>query len=123
GYPHEPKDVENSELGAPNKWPGVGAVINKLRQAGSRNLPAAVTLPEHIWNTGGITWPGQDAGYLGRAADPWLLMCVPSRAGFQVPELGLPSEVPPLRLRGRHSLLEQVNRHLDIVDRSGAMSR
>jgi uncharacterized protein (DUF1501 family) len=76
-----------------------------------RSLPAAVTLPEHIWNTGNIPWPGQDAGWLGRAADPWLLHCDPTRADFQVPALALPTEVPPLRFDHRRSLLEQVNRH------------
>jgi hypothetical protein len=126
GYPHQPINVENSKPGAPNNWPCIGAMIRKLRQAdGSRvrDLPDAITLPEHIWNTGGITWPGQDAGFLGRAADPWLLTCDPSRADFQVPELGLPGEVPPLRLRGRQSLLDQVNRHLDTLDRTGSLSR
>jgi hypothetical protein len=126
GYPHQPLNVENSKPGAPNNWPCIGAVIKKLRQAdGSRSagLPASVTLPEHIWNTGGITWPGQDGGFLGRAADPWLMMCDPSRPDFRVPELGLPCEVPPLRLQRRRSLLEQVNHHLDAVDRSGALSR
>src|SRR5262249_53677104 len=85
-------------------------------------LPAAVTLPEHIWNTGGITWPGQDAGWLGRGADPWLLTCDPSSPRFRVPGLAMPEEVPALRFRGRQALLRQVNRHLDAVDRSGAVA-
>lgn len=123
GYPHQPLNVENSKPGAPNNWPCLGAVVKKLRGSPSASLPAAVTLPEHIWNTGGITWPGQDAGFLGRSADPWLMLCDPSRADFQVPELGLPREVPALRLAGRRVLLDQVNRHLDAVDRSGAFSR
>src|SRR5260370_23316131 len=118
GYPHEPMNVENSKPGAPSNWPCIGAVVKKLRQADALHsacLPAAVTLPEHIWNTGGITWPGQDAGFLGKSADPWLMMCDPSRADFQVPELGLPGEEPPSRLRGRRSRLEQGHRHLDTV--------
>src|SRR5439155_9162057 len=125
GYPHQPINVENSKPGAPNNWPCIGAVVRKLRQGhGSLavGLPAAVTLPEHIWNTGGISWPGQDAGFLGKAADPWLMMCDPSQADFQIPELGLPREVPPLRLGGRQSLLEAVNRHWDAVERSSAGS-
>jgi hypothetical protein len=126
GYPHQPMNVENSKPGAPNNWPCIGAVVRMLRQtqgAHPSGLPAAVTLPEHIWNTGGITWPGQDAGFLGKTADPWLLMCDPSRADFQIPELGLPNDVPPLRLHGRASLLDQVNRHWEAVDRSGTSSR
>jgi hypothetical protein len=122
GYPHQPTNSENSKPGPPNDWPCLGAVVKRLR-GGKGHLPAAVTLPEHIWNTGNLTWPGQDAGWLGRAADPWLLTCDPSAANFQVPALGLPAEVPPLRFRGRQSLLAQVNRHLDAVDQSGSVAR
>jgi hypothetical protein len=119
GYPHQPTNSENSKPGAPNDWPCLGAVVKKLRR-GPGQLPAAVTLPEHIWNTGGITWPGQDAGWLGRAADPWLLTCDPSSPRFGVPGLTLPADVPPLRFKGRKALLDRVNRHLDAVDKSGA---
>jgi hypothetical protein len=118
GTPHQPTNAENTKPGAPNDWPCFGAVVRHLR--GDRGgLPGAVTVPEHIWNTGMIPWPGQDAGLLGRSADPWLLLCDPSTAAFQVPGLGLPGEVPPLRFRERESLLAQVNRHLDAVDRGG----
>jgi hypothetical protein len=121
GTPHQPTNSENSKPGAPNDWPCLGAVVKHLRP-GNGTLPAAVTLPEHIWNTGNIAWPGQNAGFLGRKADPWLLMCDPSAPNFQVPDLGLPADVPPLRLHGRRSLLQQVNRHLDALDR-GAVAR
>lgn len=126
GYPHQPTNVENSKPGAPNNWPCVGAVVRKLRQAqGTRaaGLPAAITLPEHIWNTGGITWPGQDGGFLGKAADPWLMLCDPSQANFQIPELDLPRDVPPLRLQARQSLLEAVNWHWETAERSSTLSR
>src|SRR5439155_8898294 len=126
GYPHQPTNSENSKPGAPNNWPCLGAAVRHFRQAQrphATGLPAAITLPEHIWNTGGITWPGQDAGFLGRGADPWLLTCDPSRADFQVPELGLPSDMPPLRLPRRETLLDQINRHQARLDRDVAVSR
>src|SRR5438552_4260357 len=122
GYPHQPTNVENAKPGAPNDWPCLGAIVKRLRP-GNGMLPAALTLPEHIWNTGGITWPGQNAGFLGRTADPWLLTCDPSAPDFQVPELGLPREMSPLRLQDRRSLLEQVNRHLDAVERNNSLAR
>jgi hypothetical protein len=121
GVPHQPTNTENAKPGAPNDWPCLGAVVKKLR-AGA-GLPAAVTLPEEIWNTGHIVWPGQTAGWLGRKADPWLLTCDPSAANFQVPELGLPAETPALRLQGRESLLAQVNRRLDGWERSAELAR
>jgi hypothetical protein len=122
GYPHQPMNSENARPGAPNDWPCLGGVVKSLRP-GTGRLPATVTLPEHIWNTGMIPWPGQNAGFLGRRHDPWLLMCDPSSPSFQVPELGLPAEVPLLRLQGRQSLLEQVNRHLTALDRGNAAGR
>lgn len=122
GQPHQPTNVENARPGAPNDWPSLGAVVKHLRR-GSGSLPAAITLPEHIWNTGNIPWPGQDAGWLGRTADPWLLTCEPAQADPQVPALALPAEVPPLRFDDRQSLLRQVNHHLDLVDRSAQGSR
>jgi hypothetical protein len=122
GTPHQPTNVENSKPGAPNDWPCMAALIKHLRP-GNGGLPAAVTVPEHIWNTGGITWPGQNAGFLGRTADPWLMHCDPSAVDFQIPELGLPAEVSALRLTQRQSLVQQVNHHLDGVDQSGTVAR
>jgi hypothetical protein len=122
GRPHQPTNSENSKPGAPNDWPCLGAVVKWLR-GGHGGLPAAITLPEIIWNTGRLVWPGQTAGWLGRAADPWLITCDPSTPTFEVPELGLPAEVPPLRLQGRRSLLEEINRHLDGIERSHFLGR
>lgn len=123
GYPHTPKNRENATPGPPNDWPCVAAVARHL--AGDRHqLPGAVRLPEEIWNTGRIVWPGQDAGWLGNGSDPWLLTCDPNADDFQVPALSLPGDVPPLRLDGRRSLLEAVNRHLGGPGRSsGAVQR
>jgi hypothetical protein len=105
----------------PNDWPCVGAVVRRLRR--DTALPSAVTLPEQMISNASIVAVGQHAGFLGRNADPWLLTCDPSAPDFQVPALGLPAEVPPLRLDGRRALLEQVNGHLDAVDRGGLVDR
>ena len=120
GYPHAPVGVENAKPGAPNDWPSFGAVVRKLHR-GNGTLPAAVTVPEQTANDGNLTWPGQDAGFLGRATDPWLLHCDPNAADFAVPGVSLPADVPALRFDERRSLLEQVNRHLDAQHRSGAL--
>lgn len=122
GYPHQPKNAENGPPGFPNNWPCVGAVVKHL--VGERgSLPASVRLPEEIWNTGRLVWPGQDAGWLGHTADPWYLFCDPNAANFRVQELSLPQEVPPLRLDQRRSLLEAVNQHLDGVDRARTQAK
>ena len=122
GRPHLPLNVENALPGKPNDWPCFGAIVKSLHR-GKSTLPKAVTLPEHIWNDGFKSWPGQDAGFLGRNADPWLIHCDPTAAGFQIPGIGLPPEVPALRLDDRRRLLEQVNGHLDRIERGPAVAR
>jgi hypothetical protein len=120
----QPYPRPNTECNPPTggDWPNFGAVVQHLRQGG-QHLPAAITLPEQMISNANIVAVGQNAGWLGRGADPWLLTCDPAAADFEVSGLGLPAEVPPLRLDGRRSLLEQVNRHLDAVDRAGAPAR
>ena len=115
GRPHAPTGVENAKPGAPNDWPSLGALVKRLRPGGA--LPAAITVPEKLANDGNLTWPGQDAGFLGRAADPWVLQCDPGAYDFKIPELGLPADVPPPRFDRRRALLEQVNGRLDRLDR------
>jgi hypothetical protein len=105
GQPHQPMQVENAKPGAPNDWPSMGAVVRKVLQPYCK-LPAAVTLPEQTANDGNLTWPGQDAGFLGRSVDPWLINCEPEKAKFDIPGLALPSEVPAARFDERRKLLD-----------------
>ncbi|MCA9269984.1 MAG: DUF1501 domain-containing protein, partial [Planctomycetales bacterium] len=102
GRPHAPKNQENATPKEPNRWPSMGGVVRQL--APNRGaLPSAITLPEHIWNTGMIPWPGQDAGFLGRHADPWLIHCDPSEPEFQISGLALPEGISDQHLRRRLS--------------------
>jgi hypothetical protein len=112
GQPHQPKGQENATPKDPNRWPCIGAVTNHLLPQKTA-LPGTVTLPEHIWNTGMIPWPGQDAGFLGRTVDPWLLHCNPNQPKFNVSGLTLPPGIDQLRLKKRLSLHKQLNKHLD----------
>jgi uncharacterized protein (DUF1501 family) len=114
----------NTECNPPTAgdWPSLGAVVKRLRP-GNGALPPAVTLPEQMISNANIVAVGQHSGWLGRAANPWLLTCDPAADNFQLPALGLPAEVPALRLDERRSLLGQVNHHLDAVDRGGALQR
>jgi len=122
GMPHAPRGVENARPGAPNNWPSMGAIVRHL-QRDQRGLAPAITLPERLANDGNLTWPGLDGGFLGRAADPWVLNCDPSAADFRIPELTLAGDVPAHRFDERRSLLTQVNAGLDELDRVAAVSR
>jgi hypothetical protein len=112
GIPHAPLNQESALPKPPNDWPCVGALLRATR--GDRGqLPAAITVPEHIWNDGNFPWPGQDAGFLGRRFDPWLIHCDPQDNRFNVPGLQLPEDVASVRIDQRRTLLEQMNVALD----------
>lgn len=112
GIPHQPMNFENANPGAPNNWPTLGAIVQKLR--GNRGAaPTAVRLPHRIFNTDGSVWPGQDAGFLGQSADPWLLRCEPGAATMRVSEFSLAADLPSGRLDDRRRLLDAVNQQMD----------
>lgn len=120
GVPHVPPSSENAVSKAPNLAPHWGAINKYIRRGDSLGIPPALTLPTRIANVGEIVWPGQTGGILGPKYDPWLLTCDPSQAGFNVPDLTLPPEIPALRLEKRLSLLEQLHPHLDGVAAAAA---
>lgn len=108
GIEHNPLNRESALPGPPNDHPSLAAVVRALRE--DRGLPSSIVLPEHIWNDGNIPWPGQDAGFLGRAHDPWLIKCYPNENRFDVPGMTLPEELTQLRVNNRQSLLSQINK-------------
>jgi len=111
GVPHQPMQVENANPGAPNDWPNIGAIVRRLR--GDRHgLPGAVRLPMHIFNTDQSVWPGQDAGFLGRAVDPWLFRCQPNHPQMAIAEFTLPADVDLVRLQQRQDLLRRLDRQI-----------
>jgi hypothetical protein len=120
GTPHIPMNFENANPGAPNDWPNIAGVVQRLRAEG-RDLPAAIRLPHRIFNTDGSVWPGQDAGFLGRNADPWLLRCEPAAPGMKLQDFSLPVDVPQARLDDRHALLASVERRFEQLERSGQL--
>ena len=115
GVPHAPQNRENANPGPPNDWPTIGAVVQHLSQE-ERIMPPAVRLPHHIYNTDGSVWPGQDSGWLGHAADPWLLNCEPASENSSVAEFELAADVSLDRFAGRRSLLDQIDSRRRQVD-------
>ena len=119
GRPHQPMNFENANPGPPNDAPSMGAVLARI--AGARgSLPPAVTLPHRIFNTGGTVWPGQDAGFLGRSGDPWLLHARLTSKGYDIQEIDLPPDLDLVRLGQRKDLLDRFQRGIDSPDRAGS---
>ena len=111
GVPHAPMNAENVNPGPPNDWPTLASLVRRI--AGDKHgMPGAVRLPMHIFNTDNSVWPGQDAGFLGRASDPWLFRCEPASPQFRIPEFTLMADVPLGRLSDRRDLLQRFDRSL-----------
>lgn len=121
GIPHQPLNRESALPKPPNDFPSMGAIARALRDRPG-GLPASITLPEHIWNDGNFPWPGQDAGFLGRRHDPWLIHCDPQEDKFHVPGLARPDDLSTVRYTNRRTLLDQMNESLDQIQRSESVA-
>jgi len=88
--------------------PHVGCALEFLR--GRKNeMPGHIILPEAMGPTGGNMPHGQDAGFLGKSFDPFVLNADPSKADFKVPDLLPPKEFGEVRLERRRSLRQVVD--------------
>ena len=88
---------------APDNFPPIGSVLAKLRPTG-RPLPDFIHTPDWMSNNGSFL-PGQDAGFLGAAFEPFVAGD-PSLPDYKVPGLELPSELPLDRVEPPATLLE-----------------
>ncbi len=69
-------------------------------------VPNGVALPMRLIE-GPLTWPGQDAGFLGSRHDPWQLRLDPGRPEAPDDSLALPAGLDAGRLHARRHLLSQ----------------
>lgn len=88
--------------------PHVGCVLGYLKGP-KGDLPSHVVLPEPMGPTGGNLPHGQDAGFLGKAYDPFALMADPSKPNFKVPDLLPPAEIGEVRIARRKRMRELVD--------------
>ena len=107
GRPHQPMNFENANPGPPNDRRALGALLGRVGK-GHVGLPSSVTVPHRIFNTDGSIWPGQDAGFLGRTADPWLLNARLTTGGYTIDEINLPADIDHGRLTKRRNLLGEI---------------
>src|SRR3989449_74794 len=88
--------------------PHAGCALEYLKGR-KTELPAHVILPEPMGPTGGNLPHGQDAGFLGKAYDPFVLNADPSTKDFKVPDLLPPTEIGQARLKRRQELRQVVD--------------
>ena len=130
-------------------WPGITALAGSA--APQRHpFPSSVILPELTWHNRSSLVPGQTAGMMGYAHDPWVVQASPrclgngyntrgscpdcyeisytkphtheARPVFSAPRLELPSDVDENRLGARVSLLADINRQRQDLEESAAVA-
>jgi hypothetical protein len=88
--------------------PHAGCVLGYLK--GQRGeVPAHVLLPRPIGRTGGNLPHGQNAGYLGKQYDPFILNADPNDKNFKVPDLLPPEYISAVRASRRHQMRQAVD--------------
>ncbi|HEY3837609.1 MAG TPA: DUF1501 domain-containing protein, partial [Bryobacteraceae bacterium] len=90
------------------EYPHIGCVLSKLKGPNG-DVPAHVLLPKPIGNTGGNMPHGQNAGFLGKMYDPFVLNADPSDPAFKVPDLLPPDYLTALRVDRRRNWREMVD--------------
>ncbi len=90
--------------------PHAGCVLGYLR-GGREGMPPHIMMPRPIGPTGGNMPHGQNAGFLGKSHDPFILNAEPHLADFKVPDLLPPDYISAVRIERRRKLR-------DIVDAS-----
>jgi uncharacterized protein (DUF1501 family) len=125
----------NPSAPKPSDHPSLAAIAGTVTKP-RNNLPPAVVLPDRIVHNTGRVIPGQFAGVMGRARDPWFLEASAfepkaygafpefefdhqqrkydgKRKTFTLPDLALPHGVDELRLADRLKLIDAQRKHLE----------
>jgi uncharacterized protein (DUF1501 family) len=121
-------------------WPALAAIAGALTRP-RNNLPPAVVLPEKLIHRTGRTIPGQFAGQMGPARDPWFVEASPynaetygaypqylfhhrdgaaanNRLTFKAPNLSLPEGLAGGRMDQRVKLLSLLEQQRRAMERS-----
>jgi Protein of unknown function (DUF1501) len=106
GQPSNPRGASDLDrVASRNDFPCYAAVLNSVRRRDD-GIPNGVALPIRLVE-GPLTWPGQDAGFLGPRHDPWQLRLDLNRPDLRDDSLALPEGLDPDRLHRRRHLLGQ----------------
>jgi hypothetical protein len=104
----------NSRQISPTDWPYFGSVLKLIKP--SQKLPplTSVWIPDIMRLNENVTPAGQTGGFLGRQWDPDRFLGDPSRPDYKVEGLR-GTDIAPLRLNRRISLLGQIEKHFRTV--------
>src|SRR5262249_38768314 len=99
--------------------PHPGSALAKLLPP-SPALPSFVMVPEAI-SPVGPERPGQPAGFLGAAFDPYRVNSDPNLATYSAGALSHLQDVTARRLEDRRELLDQIGRRANLLESSSAV--
>ena len=106
GHPSSPRGASDLDrVASRDDYPCYAAVLDQARPR-QDGIPSGVALPLRLVE-GPLTWPGQDAGFLGPAHDPWQLKIDPGKPEAGDHSLTLPPGLDTQRLHLRKHLLSQ----------------
>jgi len=106
GRPSFPRGASDLDrVASRDDFPCYAAVVDHL-WGRRKGVPNGVALPLKLIE-GPLTWPGQDAGFLGPRNDPWQLRLDPNKPEARDDSLSLPEGLDPERLHRRRHLLTQ----------------
>lgn len=97
--------------------PHCGSVLSYLRGA-KTDLPPHIMLPTPMGPTGGNMPHGQNAGFLGKKYDPFVIDADPSKPGFEVPDLLPPDYISAMRIDRRRKLRDAVDESVSYLEKS-----
>ncbi|MFO0892601.1 MAG: DUF1501 domain-containing protein [Isosphaeraceae bacterium] len=107
GHPSTPRGASDLDrVASRDDYPCYGAAADYVRGRGA-GIPTCVALPTRLVE-GPLTWPGQDAGFLGPKHDPWQLRMDPAKPEARDDSLALAEGLDANRLHRRRHLLGQV---------------
>lgn len=106
GQPSAPRGATDLDrVASRDDFPCYAGVLNQVRPRND-GIPSGVALPLRLVE-GPLTWPGQDAGFLGPRHDPWQLRLDPNQPESKDDTLTLPPGLDTGRLHLRRHLLGQ----------------
>lgn len=109
---------------SPADWPHLGSIVARVKPPRGA-MPPAVTMPwtvAHPAAPGGKA-PGQNAGWMGKAFDPFRVEGDPNAPDFRVGGLDLPDGMSIDRLLRRRRLLTDLDGHEASASWSGFQAR
>ena len=97
------------------EYPNYGCVM-AWKEGPKGDVPPNVLLPLRIGNTGGNMPKGDEAGFLGKTYDPFVLNADPSDPNFHVPDMLPPDYIAALRVDRRRSWRQAIDQSVSYFE-------